>query len=157
MAALPSHTAALAEKSSGIPLPIVRLNRVIMVTGVIAAIALQAPLFTTALFLLVLPAALLGRHGSPLYQIGRRLLARHINRPGVETEDANLMRFNNSIAAILLGLAQIAFLAGAPLLGYAFTAMVGVAAVVALLGFCLGCFLYFQFKLNKRRLFPTES
>ncbi len=133
-----------------IPLPIVRLNRLIIVGGVLAALALQAPLITTLLFLLIAPAALFGRRFSPVYQIGRRLLARQID-PNAAGEDARLMRFNNSIAALMLGGAQIAFLAGAPAIGYGLAIGVALAALVALLGFCLGCFLYFQLKLNTRR------
>jgi cation transporter-like permease len=148
-----SHSAPPATLS-GIPLPIVRLNRTLLVVGVIASIALQQPLITTALFVLVLPAALFGRRGSPVYALGSRLFASRL--ADAEQEDVRLMRFNNSIAAILLGAAQLAFLFGAPLAGYAFSAMVGTAALVALLGFCLGCFLYFQFKLHKRRLFSDS-
>jgi hypothetical protein len=139
-----------AACSTSIPLPIVRLNRLIIVGGVLAALALQAPLITTLLFLLIAPAALFGRRYSPVFQIGRRLLARQID-PNAEGEDPRLMRFNNSIAALMLGGAQIAFLAGVPALGYGLAIGVGLAALVALLGFCLGCFLYFQFKLNTRR------
>ncbi len=135
----------------GIPMPIVRLNRITLVTGVAAAILLQAPWISTILFALILPAVLFGRRGSPIYQIGRRLLAKQI--AGEEQEDQQLMRFNNSIAAVLLGGAQIAFLLGASTVGYILMGMVGLAALVALLGFCLGCFLYLQFKLNTRRLF----
>jgi hypothetical protein len=143
-----SHTQP--QSFTGIPLPIVRLNRTLLVAGVVAAIALQQPLITTALFLLVLPAALFGRRGSPVFALGSRLFAGQL--AAAEQEDVRLMRFNNSIAAILLGGAQVAFIAGAPLVGYAFSAMVGMAALVALLGFCLGCFLYFQFNLHKRKL-----
>ncbi len=134
--------------ATGIPLPIVRLNRAVIVTGVIAAIVLQQPWITTLLFALILPAALFGRRASLIFKAGSRLLARQID--GAQTEDTGLMRFNNSIAAALLGGAQLAFLAGLPVLGYGLAAAVGTAALVALLGFCLGCFLYFQFRLHWR-------
>lgn len=137
--------------SDGIPVPIVRMNRVLMVGGVVAAVALDAPWITTILFALILPAVLFGRRGSPIYAIGRRLLSAQL--AGAEQEDQQLMRFNNSIALALLSSAQIAFLFGAKTLGFVLAGMVGVAALVALLGFCLGCFLYLQFKLNTRRLF----
>lgn len=134
--------------ATGIPLPIVRLNRVVILTGVVAAIVLQQPWITTLLFALILPAALFGRRASLIFKAGSRLLARQIE--GAETEDTGLMRFNNSIAAALLGGAQLAFLAGLPVLGYGLAAAVGAAALVALLGFCLGCFLYLQFRLHWR-------
>lgn len=62
-------------------------------------------------------------------------------------EDRRLMRFNNAIAATMLGLAQVAFVAGLPVAGWALAVMVAVAASVALAGFCLGCFLYTQLRL----------
>jgi len=136
--------------ADGIPLPIVRLNRIVLVVGVVAAVALNAPWIITILFALILPAVLFGRRGSPIYNIGRIVLAKQII--GAEQEDPQLMRFNNSIALALLGAAQIAFLLDARTLGFVFAGMVGAAALTALLGFCLGCFLYLQFKLNTRRL-----
>ena len=66
------------------------------------------------------------------------------------------MRFNNSIAAILLGSAQIAFLLGAPIAGWILSGCVAVAAAVALAGFCFGCFLFYQFNLQRFRLFGKK-
>lgn len=132
-------------------MPIVKLNRWTLVVGVLAGLALQQPLLTTALFALILPAVLWGQQASLVFQVGSRVFARSI--PGAETEDRRLMRFNNTIALLLLGAAQVAFLAGAPVLGWALALMVATAAAVALAGFCLGCFLYLQFKLNRYRLF----
>ncbi len=63
------------------------------------------------------------------------------------------MRFNNTIAAILLGGAQLAFLLGFDVIGWLLSAAVAVAAGVALAGFCLGCFLYFRYRMNRYRLF----
>jgi hypothetical protein len=137
--------------ADGIPMPIVRLNRIVLVVGITAAIALNAPWITTILFAMIVPAVLFGRRASPLYAIGRRLLANQI--VGAEHEDQQLMRFNNSIALVLLGAAQVAFVLGATTAGFVLAGMVAAAALAALLGFCLGCFLYLQLKLNTRRLF----
>ncbi|MEI6640191.1 MAG: DUF4395 domain-containing protein [Chlorobium sp.] len=135
----------------GIPLPIVTLNRAVLLTGVTAAIVFQQPMVTTALFIIILFAALFGRKGSLIFFIGSHLLAKQNLK--AKTEDQRLMRFNNSIAAILLGAAQIAFLAGAPLVGWIFSGIVAVAATVALAGFCFGCFLFYQFNLQRFKLF----
>ncbi|MEI7556223.1 DUF4395 domain-containing protein [Candidatus Chlorohelix sp.] len=134
-----------------IPQPVVTLNRATIVAGIIVGVLLQQPLFTTALFLILLFPVLLGPSTSLIYQIGIRVFAKQI--PDSPREDRRLMRFNNSIAVILLGLAQVAFLAGSPILGWVFALMVAVAATVALLGFCVGCFLYFQFRINRFKLF----
>ena len=63
------------------------------------------------------------------------------------------MRFNNLIATLLLGFAQVAFILGAPVVGWALALMVAVAASVALAGFCVGCFIYYQFRLQRYRVF----
>lgn len=138
-------------KSESIPLPIVKLNRAVLLAGVIGAIALQQPVFVTVLFFIILPAVLFGRRASLIYIIGSRLLAGKTE--GAPVESPQLMRFNNAIAAILLGAAQLAFLLDAPLAGWVLSGIVGVAAAVALGGFCFGCFLYYQFNLQRYRLF----
>ena len=134
-----------------IPMPVVKLNRWTLLSGVVLGFVLQQPLITTALFVILLFAVFGGQRYSLIFQAGKRVLARQI--AGAETEDRRLMRFNNSIATILFGLAQVAFLFNVAWLGWAFSFMVAVAAGVALAGFCFGCFLYFQFKLNRYRLF----
>ncbi len=142
-------------QSKGIPLPLVKLNRWVLVVGVVSGLLLQQPLFTTVLFVMMLSAVLFGRRGSLIFQVGRRLLAKRnaaAQRAG-NVEDPQLVRFNNSIAAILLGGAQLAFLFGLGWVGWVLSVAVAVAAGVALAGFCLGCFLYFQFRMNRYRLF----
>src|SRR5213592_2391425 len=97
---------------SDIPIPIVRLNRWTLLTGITVGLVLQQPWTTTILFLILLPAVLYGQRRSLIFQVGKRLLASRI--AGAKGEDRRLMRFNNSIAVALLGLAQLAFLLGAP-------------------------------------------
>jgi hypothetical protein len=139
----------------GIPVPIVKLNQSIIVGGVILGILLQQPLVTTVLFLIILGAVIIGKKGSLVFFIGSRVLANQIKNAA--TEDPGLQRFNNSIAAFLLGSAQIAFLAGAPLAGWILSGIVAVAATAALSGFCLGCFLYFQFNIQRYKLFGSTN
>ncbi|HEX2911152.1 MAG TPA: DUF4395 domain-containing protein [Chloroflexia bacterium] len=137
-----------------IPKPIVTLNRSILFGGVVLALIFQQPLITTLLFAILLPATLFGQKVSLIFQLGKRILAAQC--VGAELEDRRLQRFNNSIATILLGAAQLAFVAGVPLLGWIFAGMVAVAAGVALAGFCVGCFLYFQFNMQRYRLFGNR-
>ncbi|HZC03573.1 MAG TPA: DUF4395 family protein [Gammaproteobacteria bacterium] len=142
-----------AEQNKGIPLPIVNLNRWVLVLGVVGGLLLQQPLFTTMLFIVVLSAVAFGRRGSLIFQVGKRLLAKRnaaAQRAG-ELEDPGLMRFNNTIAAVLLGGAQIAFLFSQNVVGWALSLAVAVAAGVALAGFCIGCSLYFRYKMHRYR------
>jgi hypothetical protein len=136
---------------TGIPLPIVKLNRVVLLAGIVTAIATQQPIITSVLFFIILGSVVFGRKGSLIFIIGSRLFARQNKSAAIE--DPKLMRFNNSIAAILLGGAQIAFLLGSPQTGWILSGFVAVAAAVALSGFCFGCFLFYQFNLQRFKLF----
>ncbi|HEX6290427.1 MAG TPA: DUF4395 domain-containing protein [Herpetosiphonaceae bacterium] len=142
-----THSSSSAD---GVPLPIVKLNRWVLVLGVLIGIVTQQPAATTILFVLLLPAVVLGQRWSPIAALGRWLFATKL--PGAERQDRRLMRFNNTIALALLGAAQIAFVAGLPMVGWALALMVAGAASVALAGFCVGCFLYYQFKLHRRQI-----
>lgn len=59
-------------------------------------------------------------------------------------EDAGQQRFNASIATICLAGGFIGFVAGWTVVGYVFTVMVALASFIAILGFCVGCFIQFQ-------------
>jgi hypothetical protein len=143
------------ESERDIPLPIVQLNRWVLVVGVVGGLILRQPLVTTALFLIVLSAVLLGRRGSLIFQAGRLLLAKRNAKAlsAGEVEDPRLMRFNNTIAAMLLGGAQLAFLLGLESVGWGLSLAVATAAGVALAGFCVGCFFYYRYRVYRSRLF----
>ena len=136
-------------------MPIVSFNRAILLSGVVTGFLLQQPLITTLLFLLILPALIFGRKGSLVFLAGSKLFARR-NREAV-VESPELMKFNNSIAAILLGSAQVAFLVGKTSTGWVLSGIVATAAAIALCGFCFGCFLYYQFRLNRYRLLGKKD
>ena len=144
-----------AEDCNDIPLPIVKLNRWTLVVGILGGLLLRQPLATTLLFGLLLPATLFGQRGSPIFWLGSRLLARW--NAGAVTEDRRMQRFNNAIATVLLGGAQVAFLLGAPMVGWVLAGCVALAESVALAGFCVGCFLYLHFKLYRFRLASRRS
>lgn len=136
--------------AAGIPNPIVKLNRSMLLTGAIAALILGLPAITTALFVIVALAAIFGRRGSLVYVVGSRLFPRRNARALAvgAYEDPRMMRFNNTLAAIMLGLAQIAFLLSWSTLGWVFTVAVATAAGVALAGFCVGCFIFTQYRIR---------
>ncbi|MEI6846527.1 MAG: DUF4395 domain-containing protein [Chlorobiaceae bacterium] len=140
---------------TGIPLPIVKLNQVVLLSGIATAIVTQQTIITTALFFIIVAAVLFGKKGSLIFFIGSRIFV-HQNQ-NAPTEDPKLMRFNNSIAAILLGSAQIAFLLDATLTGWIFSGLVALAAALALGGFCFGCFLFYQFNLQRFKLFGKHQ
>lgn len=61
-------------------------------------------------------------------------------------EDAQQQRFNSNIATFCLAGGFICFLIGWNVAAYIFMVMVAVASFVAILGFCVGCFVHFQAK-----------
>jgi hypothetical protein len=139
-------------------MPIVNLNRWTLVISIIAGVLLQWPLVTTALFVILLFAVTFGQRGSLIFRTGKKLIQLGIlkNNEEDEGEDRRLMRFNNAIALTLLGLAQIAFLLGVPVVGWTLSLLVVVAASAALMGFCLGCVLFYRFRVYRYRLFGAR-
>lgn len=133
-----------------IPMPIVTLNRSFLVSGVLLGLATGQPILTTILFTVVAGAALLGRKGSLIFAIGSRIFPRRNAEALAQgrVEHPRMMRFNNTLAAVMLGAAQLAFLAGIPWLGWALGLAVAAAAGIALAGFCVGCLLLTQWRIR---------
>ena len=133
-------------------MPIVKLNRWILVIGILAAFVLQQPLITTLLFLVVASAALFGRRGSLIFAAGSRLFKRQ-NAAALAAEqydDRRVMRFNNAVAAIMLGWGADRVSPWRFVLGWVLALAVVAAAAVALAGFCVGCYIYTQWHIRSR-------
>ncbi|MGE6666883.1 DUF4395 domain-containing protein [Paenibacillus xylanexedens] len=75
-------------------------------------------------------------------QIGKVVLT----GKGAETQAVELQRFNNILAVLFLSLALISFSLGWVAAGYVFSVMLLAAASAALLGYCVGCTVYFWYK-----------
>lgn len=68
-------------------------------------------------------------------------------------EDPRPHRFARTVGAVFLGLSGLMFPLGAPVVGWVLAGIVALLAAVNLTtGFCVGCFLYFQFRLLRFRL-----
>ncbi len=138
----------------GVPAPIVALNRWTIVAGVVLAAALREPWITTLLFVVVASAAVCGRRGSLVIWAGSRWLrpSSAAARAAGDTEDAVLTRFNNALAAVMLGIAQLAFLDQLWIAGWALSVLTAAAAAIALAGYCVGCTLFYQVKSFRFRI-----
>lgn len=134
-----------------IPMPIVTFSRATNVVMVVVGLILQSPVPVYFLLLLRLAALFGGPRYNLIAQTGRLLLARRL--ADAELEDMRPVRFNNGIAAVLFGVASIFFTLGIPVAGWVFALMVASASGAALAGFCVGCFLYYQFNLQRYRIF----
>ncbi|WP_091019771.1 MULTISPECIES: DUF4395 domain-containing protein [Paenibacillus] len=75
-------------------------------------------------------------------QIGKAVLT----GKGTEMQAVELQRFNNILAVLFLSLALISFSLGWVIAGYVFSVMLLAAASAALLGYCVGCTVYFWYK-----------
>jgi hypothetical protein len=139
------------NEKNGIPLPIVTLNRGVLTFGIMLALASQQYWIVTIIFVILLPAVIFGKRYSLIYSLGSILLRSKIE--SAEYEDASLQRFNNTIALTLLGLSHIFYLFNQLIIAWIFASLVMIASGVALLGFCVGCFLYYQFKIQRYKIF----
>ena len=66
-------------------------------------------------------------------------------------EEWDQQQFNQVIAVSCLAIGLTSFLAGWQVVAYVFSAMVALAAVIAILGFCIGCFIRFQWQQYMNR------
>ncbi|MCH4168804.1 MAG: DUF4395 domain-containing protein [Streptococcaceae bacterium] len=131
----------MVKQLATIPRPLVRANQF----SIVIFIGLTW-LFHNEFFLLV--PLLSGLSGliwqfNPVIEL-RRLTLR-LNPSDYPQEDKLDQRFNQRIAVSLLTLSFISFIFNFAFLGYLFSILVFLAASIALLGFCIGCFLRFQY------------
>ncbi len=134
------------------PRPLVQTNRAFLVITILAALVFNKTLLVIPLVTGLLSLAL---RWNPVMAISRSFLRK--SPPDYRQEDPSDQRFNQGIATVLLTLAIGAFLFGAPIPGYIFSGMVVLAAGVALLGFCIGCYLHFQIRQWKYKLAQNDS
>jgi hypothetical protein len=130
----------MAETVRSIPRPLVRTNQWFIV------ISAAASWVTGQEWILAIPllAGLMGLlfGFNPIMRAAKSFLKKAPS--AYIPEDWDQQQFNQAIAVVCLagGLASYTF--GLTVLGHIFTAMVALAAFVAILGFCIGCFIRFQ-------------
>ena len=139
----------LTRDPKDVPIPVLNFTRWIYFIILVSGILLQKPWETTMLLVLLFPVVLFGKKWNIIGRFGKKLLASKI--PGSLYEDRRLIQFNNTLLVIMLILAQIAFITGNIVIGWLITSMAIAATGLALAGYCVGCFLYYKFKLYKYR------
>ncbi|KWX69669.1 DUF4395 domain-containing protein [Paenibacillus jilunlii] len=133
--------------SQGIPRPLVKTNQAFIVLSVLLSWV------TAQYWILALPLAA-GMSGlilnyNPVIKLAARFLRKE--RSAYVLEDPEQQQFNQSIAVFCLAAGLLSFLAGWTIAAYIFTVMVAVAATVAILGFCIGCFIHYQWRMYTYR------
>lgn len=133
--------------TKGIPRPLVKTNQAFIVLSVVLSWV------TGQHWILALPLAA-GLSGllfgyNPVIKLAARFLTKE--RTAYVLEDWDQQQFNQSIAVSCLTGGLVSFLAGWTVAGYIFTVMVAAAATVAILGFCIGCFIHYQWRMYTYR------
>lgn len=124
-----------------VPLHRVRGNQLGILLSVLISI------FTQQLWVLVLPliVQLISRSFGVKYNGFVRLFS-PLFPVSTRTESRELLRFNNLLAILFLIVTLAAHAFNSPVVAYISLGMLTLAVVLALCGFCLGCFMYFQWK-----------
>lgn len=124
-----------------VPLHRVRGNQLGILLSIIASVLSQQ------LWILLLPliVQLISRTYGVKYNPFVRLFS-PLFPVSTRTESRELLRFNNMLAILFLIVTITAFLLNITTLAYIALCMLTIAVVLALSGFCFGCFMYFHWK-----------
>jgi predicted MFS family arabinose efflux permease len=130
----------MAETVRSIPRPLVRTNQWFIV------ISVAASWLTGQEWILAIPliAGLMGLlfGFNPVMRAARTFLKK--TPSAYIPEEWNQQQFNQVIAVVCLAGGLLSYSFGFTILGHVFTIMVALAAFIAILGFCIGCFIRFQ-------------
>ncbi|WP_307589067.1 DUF4395 domain-containing protein [Paenibacillus wynnii] len=137
----------MSDISRGIPLPLVKTNQAFIVLSVLLT------WITSQYWILALPLAA-GLTGllfgyNPVIKLAATFLRKE--KSSYLLEDRDQQQFNQSIAVFCLTAGLISFIASWTIAAYIFTTLVAVAATVAILGFCIGCFIHYHWKMYSYR------
>ena len=126
-----------------IPRPLVKANQtVIIIISVLLTWMTQIEWILLIPLLAGLSGILFGYN--PVMQLAKQFLKKPLR--SYVPEDWEQQQFNQKIAVFCLSVGFISFLFGWNTAGYVFTIMVATAAFIAILGFCIGCFILYQWK-----------
>lgn len=128
-----------------IPLPLIKSNQAGIVLFVLLSFVVQQPGFIYLLFLIQLIPLVFGSQTNLFIGLAKLVLTKERLR-SAEMQAVELARFNQTIAVVLLGFASVSYVIGWSVLAYIFSGMVALAALVAILGYCIGCTIYYQYK-----------
>ncbi|RYM05652.1 DUF4395 domain-containing protein [Sporolactobacillus sp. THM7-7] len=143
----------MSEQPPSIPRPLVRTNQwVIVLSVVITWLTGQ-----TWIILIPLLSGLLGLFFGfhPIMALARQFLRKPLS--AYTPEDREQQRFNQTIAVSCLALSYIGYMLNWTIAAVFFSAIVALAAFIAILGFCIGCFIHYQWSQYRHRKTSTNS
>lgn len=135
------------KSNQTIPRPLIRANQWTIIICVIAF------LFTSASWILLIPllsgisSLIFGYH--PIMEIVKPLLKQPMGH--YIQEDKIQQRFNQILAVSMLSLSVISFWFGWMTLSIFFAVLVLIACSLAIMGFCVGCYIHYQISLWRQR------
>lgn len=125
-----------------VPMRYVKANQTGIVIFVLLSFFINPLLFLSALWIIQAAGLASGGKLNLFVQVAKLIL----KNKGTEMQAAELQRFNNSLAVLFLTLSILSLALGWQIAGYAFSVMLLIAASAALLGYCIGCTVYFWYK-----------
>ena len=137
----------MTKNIRSIPRPLVKTNQWVIVVSVLLTWLTSSPWFLLIPFIAGLSGVAFGYN--PIMQFAKQFLKKP--KESYIPEDWEQQQFNQKIAVFCLGAGFLSFLFEWNIAGYIFTIMVAIAAFVAILGFCIGCFILFQWKKYQYR------
>ena len=132
----------MAETVRSIPRPLVRLNQWFIFLSVVATWVSGIEWILAIPLLAGIMGLVFGFN--PIMQAGKLFLRKKPSE--YIPEEWEQQQFNQLIAVSCLAGGLISFLLGWEVAAYLFTGMVAIASFVAILGFCIGCFIRFQWQ-----------
>lgn len=133
--------------AQSIPRPLIRTNQWVIVMSVLLT-------WLTGYYGILAIPLLSGISGvcfdfNPVMRLAKLFLRKHPS--AYIPEDKDQQQFNQLMAIGFLTLALVSYLLDWTTAAYVFTIMVAIAAFVAILGFCVGCFIQYQWKMYRAR------
>jgi hypothetical protein len=135
------------EAIRSVPRPLVRTFQWVIVISVVLTWITSIEWFLLVPFISGLSGIVLGYN--PIMQFVKRFLKKP--KESYIPEDWEQLQFNQKMAVFCLGAAFLSFMFGWNIAGFVFSILVATAAFVAILGFCIGCFILFQWKKYQYR------
>ncbi|CAM3685485.1 DUF4395 domain-containing protein [Alicyclobacillus pomorum] len=141
------------QRSSTIPRPLVRTNQWVIVLSVLVTWVTGAYWILLIPFIAGIMGIVVGLN--PIMRLARVFLRKPLSE--YVPEDRDQQQFNQIIAVACLALGLIGYLMHWLIVAYLFTAMVALAAFIAILGFCIGCFIRYQWTQYRYRRTQRHS
>ncbi|TMW73456.1 DUF4395 domain-containing protein [Alteribacter natronophilus] len=137
-----------------IPAAYVKANQTMLVLLTASSILFQSVVLLAVTFVIACIVLVCGPRFNPAVIVYKSFFRK---TPGTETEAASLTRFNQSIAAVLLGTGLLFTAITSHWLAWLPVLAVTLAASAALCGYCIGCVMYYQFNKLKYRAGRMKS